>query len=75
MTPKALPQEDWSISFSGGRMILSAAYAEFEDGSQYLHHAVFELVANSSNYPVTLDDLKGTHFVTVDDVHSLHTAS
>ncbi|WP_435988545.1 hypothetical protein [Sulfitobacter sp. SH24] len=70
MPSKILPPEKWEISFSNGKLILSAAVQIMEDGSEFLSHKAFSLVDDGSDYPAGLDDLESARF-TVNEIDSI----
>ncbi len=70
MPSKTLPPEKWEISFSNGKLILSAAVQIMEDGSELLSHKTFSLVDDGSDYPAGLDDLERASF-TVNEIDTI----
>jgi len=62
MTLKVLPKEKWEISFSNGKLILSAVSQTMDDGSVFRDYTAFKLIDDATDYPVGIKDLEGSEF-------------
>ncbi len=63
MNIKPLPKRDWTITFKGGRLVLTANH---NADANSLHHTIFELTgSDAADNLVGIEDLEGVVF-TVD---------